>query len=95
MNPWPPAEPHDGYRIGLKPGETRFHVMAHGLKGIEDPVGTIFLPEFVPENFHRIQLRGIGRQKLQRDIGRYGQIPGLVGTGLVHHQEDMAIRMSV
>ena len=79
----------------MKAGEARLHLMAHRLKGVEDPVGTILLPEFVPKNFHRIQLRGIGRQKLQQDIVRHGQIPGLVGTGLVHHQEDMAIRMSV
>lgn len=35
MNPWLSGEPHDGYRIGLKPGEFRFHVMATASRGLK------------------------------------------------------------
>lgn len=65
LDPGPATEPGHGIRMGLKPKETFFDFVTDGFQRVEDPVGALFLPQLMPQKFHRIQFRGIGWQGIR------------------------------
>jgi hypothetical protein len=54
----------------------------------EDPVGEPVIADELPDVLLRVQFRGAGRQRQQRDIGGHLQSAGHVPAGLIqdHHR---------
>ena len=60
--------------------------MVHGFEGV---VFEDFLPNFIPEIFLRVQLRGIRWEEVERDIGGDYEIVAVMIGGTVQKQQDM------
>jgi hypothetical protein len=59
----------------------------------EDPVGKVFLPEFVPYVFLWIELRRVGRERDEVDVLGYLKCLGFMGAGSIHYHEDEFVRI--
>lgn len=56
---------------------------------VEVEVGKEALADDLPEIFNGIELRAVGRQREQGDVGRDLELVGTVGTGSVQEQSDV------
>ena len=61
--------------------------------GVEHAMGEVVLPQELPHVFDRVELRRVGRQVRQADVGRDAELfAGLVPTGAVEHDHGMGAR---
>ena len=72
--------PHGAYRVG--------QIVIVGV----DAVAELVVLDPVPQAFHDIQLRRVGWQRQQRDIGWHIELPGGVPAGIVQHEHHVPIR---
>lgn len=89
MCPFPVPDGHDGPRLidEFVPG-----LAAYGqdlLVGFEDPVREPVFAHELPDVLDRIELRGLGRQRQDRDVVRDLKLAAHMPAGPVHHQERM------
>jgi hypothetical protein len=62
-----------------------------GIERVEETVGEPFFTDFVPEVFHRIAFRAVGRQPDEADIWRYRQSLSDMPSGPIHDQDDVFV----
>jgi hypothetical protein len=55
------------------------------------PQGEEALLEVLPHPLDRVELRRVGRQRGERDVGRRPQRVGAVPSGLVEDQDDVLV----
>src|SRR5215210_6552562 len=92
MSPIPQANGHDAPRLVCEPVPSFTAVIEEVAVGGEDPVGEPVLAHELPDVLDRVQLRGFGGQRHERDVVGDHQPLGLMPSRLIEQHHRMRTR---
>jgi len=86
-NPRPGSQASQALGIAGQPRQAEFQLANYSFQRIEDSIGKLFLTQFVPDMFLRIEFRGISGQAQEAHVLRNAQVLRFVGTGTIHDHD--------